>query len=97
MHLTRKNILIKRKPPEAWWVKLCDMGLSKRAEDNVSATLMRGTPGFMAPEKLGLNMEEEEDVDPFPADMVRSNFRRVSRPLPNKISHLEDSRVLIRR
>lgn len=69
---SRQNILIKRRPPAEWWVKLCDLGLSKRAEDNVSATVMRGTPGFMAPEKLGLNIEGEEEIDPFPADMVNN-------------------------
>lgn len=33
---------------------------------------MRGTPGFMAPEKVGLNSEDTNgaEVDPFPADMV---------------------------
>lgn len=69
-----QNILIKSRPPAEWWVKLCDLGLSKRAEDSASATVMRGTPGFMAPEKLGLNSEDTngvEEVDPFPADMVK--------------------------
>lgn len=35
---------------------------------------MRGTPGFMAPEKLGINSEDTDgvdEVDPFPADMVK--------------------------
>ncbi|KAH7127971.1 kinase-like domain-containing protein [Dactylonectria estremocensis] len=46
------NILIKKQPPDSWWIKLCDLGLSKRIEDNAS-TAIRGTPGFMPPEILG--------------------------------------------
>ncbi|KAH7176962.1 kinase-like domain-containing protein [Dactylonectria macrodidyma] len=46
------NILIKKQPPDPWWIKLCDLGLSKRIEDTAS-TAIRGTPGFMPPEILG--------------------------------------------
>ncbi|KAH8905838.1 kinase-like protein [Coniochaeta sp. PMI_546] len=49
------NILIKSKPPEGWWVKVCDLGLTKRAVDITGATTVRGTPGFWAPETLGFN------------------------------------------
>ena len=49
-----QNILVKSKPPDDWWVKLCDFGISKRAEDGlaVSSTL-KGTLGFIAPELHG--------------------------------------------
>src|SRR5262245_57726370 len=48
-----QNILIKSKPPNSWWVKICDLGLSKRMEDIAGSTTVRGTPGFMPPESLG--------------------------------------------
>ena len=49
------NILAKSTPPEHWWVKIGDFGLSKRAEEElaVSSTL-KGTLGFLAPELHGL-------------------------------------------
>ncbi|KAJ6015930.1 Tetratricopeptide-like helical [Penicillium herquei] len=53
--LKPNNILIKSHPPNEWWVKIADFGISKRiGEDlgNVSSTL-RGTPGYMAPELYG--------------------------------------------
>ncbi|KAL1859507.1 hypothetical protein Daus18300_009652 [Diaporthe australafricana] len=81
------NILIKSRPPAEWWVKLCDLGLSKRAEDSASATVMRGTPGFMAPEKLGLNSEGTngvDEVDPFPADMSLMSPRPKDRLLADQ-------------
>ncbi|RSM09569.1 hypothetical protein CDV31_007675 [Fusarium ambrosium] len=51
------NILIKSKPPDNWWVKICDFGVSKRAEDDSpsTATTVVGTPGFMPPEILGFS------------------------------------------
>ncbi|KAH7157268.1 kinase-like domain-containing protein [Dactylonectria estremocensis] len=54
------NILIKQQHPEQWWVKLCDLGLSKRVEDPAS-TVVRGTPGFMPPELLGFSKEPRND------------------------------------
>ncbi|KAI5927430.1 kinase-like domain-containing protein [Camillea tinctor] len=51
------NILIKSHPPDDdWWVKICDMGLSKRIEEGAGASsTMKGTAGFFPPEKLGFN------------------------------------------
>lgn len=50
------NLLIKQMPPDGpWWVKIADFGLSRNIEQ--SSTLPPtacGTPGFMAPELLGL-------------------------------------------
>jgi serine/threonine protein kinase len=42
------------KPPDIWWVKIGDFGISKRVEDElgVSSTL-KGTIGFIAPELHG--------------------------------------------
>ncbi|ROW10357.1 hypothetical protein VMCG_02006 [Cytospora schulzeri] len=63
------NIFIKRAPPEHWWVKLGDLGLSKRAEAIVGSTSVRGTPGFMAPEILGLNGEDPKTANAFSVDI----------------------------
>ncbi|KAK4649699.1 uncharacterized protein QC761_121350 [Podospora bellae-mahoneyi] len=63
------NILIKSKPPQRWWVKVCDLGLSKRAEDIAGAsTTVRGTPGFLAPEVLDCDPSTGQR-DSFPIDM----------------------------
>lgn len=36
-----------------WWVKIGDFGISKRAEEGVTALrTLKGTPGFFAPEML---------------------------------------------
>ena len=39
-------------PPNDWWVKIADFGISKRIEDGlgISKTVLKGTPGFIAPE-----------------------------------------------
>ncbi|KKK21344.1 hypothetical protein ARAM_002632, partial [Aspergillus rambellii] len=48
------NILLKSCPPNEWWVKIADFGISKRIEDGLGApTTTKGTPGYMAPELLG--------------------------------------------
>ncbi|KAK0723649.1 kinase-like domain-containing protein, partial [Apiosordaria backusii] len=63
------NILIKSMPPAKWWVKVCDLGLSKRAEDIAGApTTVRGTPGFLAPETLDCDPNTGQR-DSFPIDM----------------------------
>jgi serine/threonine protein kinase len=49
----QQNILIKAKPPESWWVKIGDFGITKRAETIVTASAVMGTPGFIAPETYG--------------------------------------------
>jgi serine/threonine protein kinase len=48
-----KNILVKCKPPESWWVKLCDFGLTRRHGGDLGTLTVRGTPNFMAPETIG--------------------------------------------
>lgn len=62
-------MLIKSAPPQEWWVKLCDLGLSKRAEVIAGSTTVRGTPGFMPPEILGLNNEDPKSANAFSVDM----------------------------
>jgi calcium/calmodulin-dependent protein kinase I len=48
----RQNILVRSKGPD-WWVKLGDFGISKRAEEGLTALrTFNGTPGFLAPELL---------------------------------------------
>ncbi|KAJ5371186.1 uncharacterized protein N7496_007278 [Penicillium cataractarum] len=45
------NILIKARPPDEWWIKIADFGISKRIEDgHGQASTLRGTPGYVAPE-----------------------------------------------
>jgi calcium/calmodulin-dependent protein kinase I len=51
--LKPKNILIKLKPPQPWWVKI--FGNSRRADTEFSATTaVQGTQGFLAPELYGI-------------------------------------------
>jgi serine/threonine protein kinase len=55
-HMSRnpQNILIKALPPEVWWVKLADFGLSKRMEEQSTPSNLIGTWGFVEPEFHGL-------------------------------------------
>lgn len=53
--LKPNNVLLRSCPPNDWWVKIADFGISKRIEDGLGkSTTMRGTFGYMAPELLGL-------------------------------------------
>lgn len=41
-------------PPNDWWVKIADFGISKRVEDSLGkSTTMKGTFGYIAPELFG--------------------------------------------
>ncbi|KAL3486516.1 kinase-like domain-containing protein [Aspergillus germanicus] len=54
------NILIESCPPNNWWVKLADFGISKRIGDGQDMpTTIKGTAGYMAPELLGLTKPGE--------------------------------------
>ena len=57
-------------PPNPWWVKLSDFGISKRAEENAQNTswTRAGTDGYMAPELLDY-VPSSERADPPAADM----------------------------
>ncbi|KIX02554.1 uncharacterized protein Z518_08495 [Rhinocladiella mackenziei CBS 650.93] len=60
------NILIKSCPPQLWWVKIGDFGVSKRLENETAkSTLLKGTLGFIAPELHGFTPLGT----PFAADM----------------------------
>jgi serine/threonine protein kinase len=48
-----QNILIKSQPPDHWWVKIADFGISKRAEQENCPSTIKGTLEYMAPELLG--------------------------------------------
>ncbi|KAI1112102.1 kinase-like protein [Nemania sp. NC0429] len=65
------NILIKSCPPgDDWWVKICDMGLSKRIQGaGAGTTAVKGTHGFFAPEQLGLGGVDPKKADPFKTDI----------------------------
>lgn len=47
-----QNILIKTCPPQDWWVKLSDFGLSKRVEIEYEMTVPMGTEKYTAPELI---------------------------------------------
>ncbi len=54
---------MRSKPPDPWWVKLSDFGISKRAADNLAASsTLKGTLSYMAPELLGF-VESGEQSD----------------------------------
>ncbi|EGU84762.1 hypothetical protein FOXB_04726 [Fusarium oxysporum f. sp. conglutinans Fo5176] len=53
------NILIKSCPPSAWWIKLGDFGLSKRATVTQMPSIAGGTPGFMAPDIMEILLYRE--------------------------------------
>ncbi|KAI0419351.1 kinase-like domain-containing protein [Xylaria grammica] len=64
------NILIQHRPPEnEWKIKVGDMGLSKRIDIEATSTAVRGTPGFIAPERIPGIGPTPSATDPFPCDM----------------------------
>ncbi|CAH0022282.1 unnamed protein product [Clonostachys rhizophaga] len=61
------NILIKHQPPNPWWVKLGDFGISKRGGEMSQLTTIGGTLSFMPPE---LRFQSSRlSTRPFAADM----------------------------
>ncbi|PLB49671.1 kinase-like protein [Aspergillus steynii IBT 23096] len=49
-----RNILLKSCPPDEWWVKIADFGISKRIEDEIGlSSTLKGTLGYIAPELHG--------------------------------------------
>jgi serine/threonine protein kinase len=63
--------LIQSKPPEGtWWVKLCDLGLSRRSADASGTTSILGTKEFIAPEvRGGLFQGNPKTANAYSADM----------------------------
>ncbi|OQE13507.1 hypothetical protein PENFLA_c047G06958 [Penicillium flavigenum] len=52
--LKPNNILIKSHPPDKWWIKLADFGITKRIEESHGqSTTLKGTPRYFAPEIWG--------------------------------------------
>ncbi|KAK5635897.1 hypothetical protein RRF57_011609 [Xylaria bambusicola] len=64
------NILIQHRPPEnEWKIKVGDMGLSKQMDVEATSSTIRGTPGFIAPERIpGIELTTST-TNPFPCDM----------------------------
>ncbi|CEO59898.1 hypothetical protein PMG11_04548 [Penicillium brasilianum] len=49
--LKPNNILIKSHPPDEWWIKLADFGITKRIDEGRGqSSTMKGTPRYFAPE-----------------------------------------------
>lgn len=70
----KKNILVKSKPPDPWWIKIGDFGISKRVEATKGDfSTMKGTLAFMPPENFGFVMKanrfEEDSSAAQAADM----------------------------
>ncbi|KAJ5966782.1 hypothetical protein N7501_003030 [Penicillium viridicatum] len=56
--LKPNNILLRSCPPNDWWVKIADFGISKRIEDGLGkSTTMKGTFGYIAPELFGFTLK----------------------------------------
>ncbi|KAF9884426.1 hypothetical protein FE257_001757 [Aspergillus nanangensis] len=52
--LKPSNILLKSCPPDEWWLKIADFGISKRIEeDRGRSSTLKGTLGYIAPELHG--------------------------------------------
>jgi serine/threonine protein kinase len=61
--------LLQQCPPEPWWVKLADFGISKRTDETVTTeSELVGTQEYMAPELLS-RPGELHDVNYTKADM----------------------------
>lgn len=46
-----KNVLVMSRPPDHWWVKIADFGISKRLEEeHDTTTAIQGSLRYMAPE-----------------------------------------------
>ncbi|ORX99954.1 kinase-like domain-containing protein [Clohesyomyces aquaticus] len=61
------NILIQSQPPQDWWVKLTDFGLSKYIQDSQASFSHRGgTTSYMAPERHGFYASGHESSRRLP-------------------------------
>lgn len=66
-----QNVLIVRRPPDRWSVKVCDLGLSKRVEQAAggnASTSIHFSPGYCPPEKNSI-YDNHENIDGYKADM----------------------------
>jgi len=67
-----QNILVKGSPPNPWWVKIADFGISKRIDgESASASTVKGTLEFMAPELFNSRRKGESSapLDIFATDI----------------------------
>ena len=54
--------MVVSKPPNEWWVKISDFGISKREEEGMnSLSTAKGTIGYLAPELLGFMAKRSID------------------------------------
>ncbi|KAH7146670.1 kinase-like domain-containing protein [Dactylonectria estremocensis] len=58
--LKPKNILVYKPGPD-WWVKIADLGISKRAEGTALRTAI-GTEGYVAPEVIGFVPDQSSSL-----------------------------------
>lgn len=64
------NILIKACPPDRWWVKISDFGISKRTEGSTEEhSTFKGTLTYMAPELLEQKRGRAYQINYKAADM----------------------------
>ncbi|KAI0478440.1 kinase-like domain-containing protein [Xylariaceae sp. FL0804] len=62
------NILIKSHPPDEWWVKIGDFGLTKRVGTSVNTNTVQWTPSFIPPEMFGFR-GNPKSANPYMGDM----------------------------
>jgi len=62
------NLLV-YKPGPHWWIKIGDLGISKRQDDGTVLRTLVGTPAFLAPEILGLIPTEADGSYTFAVDI----------------------------
>ncbi|KAN0083476.1 Protein kinase-like domain containing protein [Elaphomyces granulatus] len=61
--LKPNNILLKSRPPNDWWIKIADFGISKRIDDGLGkSTTFKGTLGYIAPELHGFTEKGSPDA-----------------------------------
>lgn len=64
------NVLIKTYPPDRWWVKISDFGISKRiGESTEEYSTFKGTFAYMAPELLHYTPGNAYQINYRAADM----------------------------
>jgi serine/threonine protein kinase len=59
----RQNILVVNGPPQ-WWIKICDLGLSKQLTDTTAFQTKAGTQSYMAPEMLNY-LDDDNDTGEY--------------------------------
>lgn len=65
-----ENVLVKSQPPNDWWIKLTDFGLSKRVIENAGFSAPFGTVEYAAPEILWPDASASCELDELPSQAV---------------------------